>query len=182
MPIIKAPTSLRPARFRAKNPAKGFTLLEVLVALVIFSVGLLGLAGIQAVSLQNNGIAYSQTVAMQSAYDMADILRASANFDNNIDNTFDNISSTLGSEPTSCAQSGGTVPTCTTTQMASHQVYFWKYHLSQNLPLGRGTVERNGDIYTITIMWDEARTGATGEDCGDDPEVDLKCYTLDIQI
>lgn len=166
---------------RRSNPGyntAGFTLLEVLVALVIFSVGLLGLAGIQAVSLRNNNLAYMQTVAMQSAYDMADILRASADFNNVIDPGFDNVTTTLGAAPTSCA----TITNCTTAQMAAFETYYWKYHLGEKLPSGRGKVERNGDIYTITVMWDEARTGATGENCGDDPEVDLKCFTLNLRI
>lgn len=176
MMIKSQPTRLKTTPAVAGQSA-GFTLLEVLVALVIFSVGLLGLAGIQAVSLQNNNLAYMQTVAMQSAYDMADILRASADFDNTIHNKFDSVDSALGSEPDSCAGSD-----CTVSQMAAYEIYFWKYHLSEKLPSGRGTVDRNGDIYTITIMWDEARTGATGEDCSGDPEVDLKCYSLNLQI
>ena len=36
----------------------GFTLLEVMISMVIFSVGMLGLAGIQAIALQNNNTAY----------------------------------------------------------------------------------------------------------------------------
>lgn len=176
MMIKTKPTKLKTTPAVASQTA-GFTLLEVLVALVIFSIGLLGLAGIQALSLQNNNLAYMQTVAMQSAYDMADILRASTDFDNDIDGTFNNVDTALGSEPTSCAGSD-----CSVSEMAAYEIYFWKYHLSQKLPSGRGTVERNGDVYTITIMWDEARTGATGEDCSGDPEVDLKCYNLNLQI
>jgi type IV pilus assembly protein PilV len=66
----------------------GFTLLEVLVAIVILSIGLLGLAGLQAVSLNNNQIAYYRSIASQQTYDMADRIRANlagvtaGNYDN----------------------------------------------------------------------------------------------------
>lgn len=58
-----------------KNHA-GFTLLEVLVAIVVLSLGLLGLAGLQAASLRNNQTAYYRGIAVQQAYDMADRIRA----------------------------------------------------------------------------------------------------------
>ena len=48
----------------------GFTLLEVMISLVIFSVGILGRAGIHATSIQSNNSAYMRTISMQSAYDM----------------------------------------------------------------------------------------------------------------
>lgn len=54
----------------------GFTLLEILVAIVVLSIGLLGLAGLQAVSLNNNQTAYYRSIATQQAYDMADRIRA----------------------------------------------------------------------------------------------------------
>ncbi|HID48830.1 MAG TPA: type IV pilus modification protein PilV, partial [Chromatiales bacterium] len=60
------------------KPARGFTLLEVMIALVIFSIGLLGLAGLQARGLQSNTTAQYRTTAMILAYDMADRIRANS--------------------------------------------------------------------------------------------------------
>ncbi|MES1999426.1 MAG: type IV pilus modification protein PilV [Pseudomonadota bacterium] len=54
----------------------GFTLLEVLVAIVVLSLGLLGLAGLQAASLRNNQVAYYRSIATQQAQDIADRMRA----------------------------------------------------------------------------------------------------------
>jgi len=54
----------------------GFTLLEVMVAIVVLSLGLLGLAGLQAASLRNNQTAYYRGIATHQAYDMADRIRA----------------------------------------------------------------------------------------------------------
>lgn len=49
----------------------GFTLLEILVAIVVLSIGLLGLAGLQVVSLNNNQTAYYRSIATQQAWTTA---------------------------------------------------------------------------------------------------------------
>jgi type IV pilus assembly protein PilV len=58
---------------------RGFTLLEILVAIVVLSLGLLGLAGLQATSLKNNQVAYYRSIATQQAQDIADRMRANMN-------------------------------------------------------------------------------------------------------
>ena len=165
-----------------KNSA-GFTLLEVMIAMVIFSIGLLGLAGIQAVSINNNNSAYTRTVTMQLAYNMADVLRASTDGTGNIISAFDTVTTAIpGSAPTSCIQkNGGGAPSCTETELANFEIYHWKKRIEKELASGLGSISKTGDVFTITIMWDDEHTGATGTACGDDNTVDLKCYTLDIQ-
>ena len=37
-------------------------------------------------------------------------------------------------------------------------------------------------IPTITVMWDNDRTGATGRSCGSDTTVDLTCYQVTLQL
>lgn len=158
--------------------SSGFTLLEVMIAMVIFSIGLLGLAGIQAVSLKNNHSAYTRTITMQLAYNMADVMRASTDNEGNISSDFDDVTDAIpGTAPTSCIQkNGATAPNCTDTNLAAFELYHWKKRIDDTLASGIGTIKKNGDVYTITIMWDEDRTGTTGKTC-----TDLKCYTLDIQ-
>lgn len=56
----------------------GLTLLEVMVTVVILSLGLLGLAGLQMTGLKNNRNAYYQTVAAQGAQDISEQLRVDA--------------------------------------------------------------------------------------------------------
>ena len=58
------------------NKEKGFTLLEVMIALVIFSIGLLGLAGLMAQSTAFTNSAQYRTQATFLAYDMLDRMRA----------------------------------------------------------------------------------------------------------
>lgn len=161
----------------------GFTLLEVMIAMVIFSIGLLGLAGIQAVALKNNNSAYTRTVSMQLAYNMADVLRASTDNEGNVNSIYDAVTTAIpGSAPTSCIQKDGAgAPDCTDTVLANFEIYHWKKRIEDVLASGLGKITKNGEVYTITLMWDDEHTGATGEACGTDSTVDLKCYTLDIQ-
>ncbi len=51
-------------------PQAGFTLTEVLVAIVVLAIGLLGLAGLQAVGLRGNHGAYLKTQATLAAQDI----------------------------------------------------------------------------------------------------------------
>ncbi len=54
----------------------GFSLLEVLVAMVILAIGLMGLASLQLTSLRYNKVAYLRTQATNLAYDLIDRMRA----------------------------------------------------------------------------------------------------------
>ena len=61
---------------RTKSSQKGFTLMEVLVALVILSIGLLGVAGMQINGMKGNHNAFLRSQALQYAYEMLDMMRA----------------------------------------------------------------------------------------------------------
>jgi type IV pilus assembly protein PilV len=151
----------------------GFTLLEVMVALLIFSIGLLGLAGLQGSSLQNNKTADLRSIAIIAAHDMAERIRA-----NNRDsgNDYDNIGVNIVAPGTNCF----TALCDTSAKVAAWDTYEWQTSLASLLPSGKGTVsiDANGAL-VITVMWDEARTGVTGTGCSGNPNVDLKCYKLD---
>ena len=61
MPVMSDPDMTNIPKFT--KSARGFTLLETMIALVIFSIGLLGLAGLQATSIKFNQSAYLRTQA-----------------------------------------------------------------------------------------------------------------------
>lgn len=153
----------------------GFTLVEIMVALVIFSVGLLGLAGLQANGMRANKTADMRTTAIIQAHDMAERIRANnAGVDNG---DYDSISaSAAGTMPTNCYQND-----CSSSEIAAWDIFEWRSQLAETLPTGRGRVSRasNSDPFAITVMWDEARTGAIGTSCGGNPNTDLKCYTME---
>jgi type IV pilus assembly protein PilV len=151
---------------------RGFTMVEILVTIFVMAIGLLGLAGLQAGSLKSNTSAYTRSQAQLLAYDMLDRLRA--NREGVANGVYDDLMATTPSDP-NCILSG-----CSVAQMAQHDAYEWSTRLAQLLPSGTGTVTGTGtgSVFTITVMWDDERTGATGTNCGDDPSVDLTCFTL----
>ncbi len=153
--------------------SRGFTLLEVMIALVIFSIGLLGLAGLQARGLQSNTVAQYRTLAIIQAYDMAERIRA--NPQGVAANLYDNLDNSAPTSGTDCVTAS-----CTPAQLAARDYYEWEMTNQQQLPSGHGTVTGAGagSQFSVTVMWDEERTGVTGTGCSGDPTVDLKCYTL----
>lgn len=58
----------------------GFTILEVLIAMLVFAIGMLGLAGMQGNALKDNNDAYLRSKAVFFAYDLGDRIRANPNF------------------------------------------------------------------------------------------------------
>ncbi|OUR73987.1 type IV pilus modification protein PilV [Methylophaga sp. 41_12_T18] len=137
----------------------GFTLLEVLISLVILSIGLLGLAGIQATSLKDNHTAYNRSQATQLTYDITDRMRA-----NKV--AIDNYLTSFMASTAATAQAGCLIAGCTATEMAQHDLYEWQTAFIDILPSGRNTITKAGDTYTVMLSWDEDRDG----DNTNDPE------------
>ena len=63
---------------RCRNPLRfrGFSMIELMVAVLVLSVGLLGMAALQGVSLRNNQSANFRTQATNLSYQMIDMARA----------------------------------------------------------------------------------------------------------
>ena len=128
-------------------------MIDVLVAMVVLSIGLLGLAGLQATGLRYNHGAYLSTQATLQAYDMADRMRANmAGVD---DGDYNNVSG-LAAPPKDCAVAPAN---CSSTDMAKYDAYQWNLDNQNLLPTGKGTVVKNGNLYTITVTWDDAGQG-----------------------
>jgi type IV pilus assembly protein PilV len=141
----------------------GFTLLEILVAIVVLSIGLLGLAGLQAVSLNNNQVAYYRAIATQQAYDMADRMRANLGIPLGTPGAggvragdYDNLGATTPPDP-GCLSTG-----CTATQMRTTDHFQWNTMNARLLPVGVGTVTGNGNgSFDINVSWTEKTATGT---------------------
>lgn len=126
----------------------GFTLLEVLVAMVVLSLGLLGLAGLQATTLRNNQIAFNRAIAVQQTYDMADRIRA--NQAGAAAGSYDNLGAVPPVDP-DCVTNA-----CTAANIAVADHAQWGANNIRLLPAGSGTVTTaGGGAYDITINWNE---------------------------
>lgn len=148
---------------------RGFTFMEVLISVVVLSIGLLGLAGLQATSQRANHSAYVRSQATLFAYDMTDRMRA--NRAGMLAGAYNNISG-IPSNP-GCIATG-----CSSAQLAQYDAYVWNTALAQQLPSGKGTVVGNGGVFTVTVMWDDNRSG--GAACGNGPG-DLTCFSVNFQ-
>lgn len=135
----------------------GFTLLEVLVAIVVLSLGLLGLAGLQAATLRNNQIAYYRAIAVQQTYDMADRIRA--NQAGATAGAYNALTAIIPTDPDCVAN------TCSSADMAVADHSQWNNNNARMLPAGTGTVVAvAGGSFDITINWNEnTEAGSTGQ-------------------
>ena len=154
---------------QSSQRVSGFTLLEVMVAVLVLSVGLLGLASLQANSLRQNSSAYMRTQAVILANDMADRMRA--NLTEVAVGAYNNVSdATIPADPV-CEGSP-----CAPNLITDHDIATWFDSLSE-LPNGTGTVTGDGRLFTITVMWDDNKRGATGTGCDPDDLDDMVCFT-----
>jgi type IV pilus assembly protein PilV len=148
----------------------GFTLLEVLVAIIVLSLGLLGLAGLQAASLRNNQIAYYRAIATQQTYDMADRIRA--NQAGVALGSYNNLTATIPADP-DCVTN-----TCTPAQIAVADHSQWNNNNARMLPAGTGTVASvAGGSFNITVMWTEKDMGgAVDPNCPVGTPANTRCF------
>lgn len=145
---------------------RGLTLMEVLVAVLILSIGLLGIAGLQLGALKSNTSAYYTSQGTWLAYDMADRMRA--NIDGVEAGSYNGIDVNGGEAAVDC--SGG----CAPAAVANYDAYMWGLKIG-TLPSGQGTVVNNGDgTFTISVMWDEGQ-GAAGTGCNPANPADKIC-------
>lgn len=182
------------------DKTQGVTLLENLIALLVLSIGLLGIAGLQAATFRNGKDATFRAIAVQQAEDMANRMRAnptgvSTNF-------YDDISG-AATMPGQLCNAAGTI--CTAAQIAALDIGEWNRDNNRFLPggAGKGTVCASGvagcstptnaltltnlanpglspRLFTITVRWDGNRSGATGLGCNPAVATDLKCVTLQV--
>ena len=153
--------TLKPRRISQQ----GFTLMELLVSVVIMSVGVLGLSGLQIESLHQNNTALIRSEAMLIGNDILDRIRA------NPDGDYDGIA--LGAAPASAPNC--TVVNCTVDNMKDYDIAQWQCSLSSEandgtaystctalgisgaLPQGTGAIAKNGDVYMVTVQWLDVR-------------------------
>lgn len=123
----------------------GFSLIEVLVTLVIISLGLLGIAGVIVNGLKNNQSSYARTQASVLANDIIDRMRANRTTAETSPYAY-NLA--LGASPT-----GSGVVLNDLTQ--------WRASLASAMPSGTGSVTMaDATKVTIVVQWDDSRASS----------------------
>jgi len=115
------------------NPhQRGFTLLEVLITVVILSIGILGLAGLQFNTLRSNQNAAQSTIAVLQLIDAADRLRG--NITGVVNGNYNNLPSG-GTDP-GCISTG-----CSAAKLAQYDAWSWNQQITASgLPDGQGVI------------------------------------------
>lgn len=146
---------------------RGLTIVESLVALVVISIGLLGIAALQLTSMKNNSSALQHSKAVWAGYNMADRIRS-----NSI-----RFADYSGIDTTTPYSQDCTASPCSDAQIVTADAADWTDKVSE-LPGGRGQITGNPNRLIVTVMWDDEGTGATGTDCSGNAQVDLTCYSI----
>jgi type IV pilus assembly protein PilV len=156
----------------------GFSIVEVLVALVVLSIGMLGIAALYVESLRAGRTAVYRTQAVNLASDMADRIRANRNAREAYDLAADDEPVERGCAATA---EDATPNTCSAAELAEDDMARWRAAIIDQLP-GNGQGTPTGTIsvttpaaatqtrvYAIAITWSEPGEGALS-------------YTLNLQI
>lgn len=151
---------------------QGFTLVEILVTLVIFAIGMLGVAGMQINALTGLDAAQYRSVATLKASEIAERVRA------NPKGGYPSVTPAHGAcRGTHFSDVHNTVAVCPAATMAADDLFDWNAELAARLPSGTGVVCRDSTpddgtpaapacdnlgasgIVTVKIWWREkART------------------------
>jgi len=158
--------------------AAGFSMIELLVAVLVMGIGVLGITGLQMVSLQNNRGALLRSEAVMLAYDMLDRIRANP-VGTPAGASYSGVG--IGNGPPSSNNCNAN--NCSSDQMVAFDQRVWKCALGNfvengsctglhasgvlpgpdeqpGLPNGDGSiaVDANG-IITVNIQWDDPNLG-----------------------
>jgi len=155
----------------------GMSLIEALVALVIISIGLLGIAALQASGLKFNNMAALRSMASIEAGMMMDMMRANicgmhdasaANAYPDCDPAVDNAFSYAGATTATIVVPGSAdlycrnpAVSCTSAQQAAADLWIWSQEVSTSLPQGAVAIVcndapcTNNSSYTISVSWQE---------------------------
>ncbi len=178
-----------------RRGAAGFGLVEVLISLLVLSIGLLGVARLQIVGVRSTHGSFLRGQAIMFAYDMADRMRANriavvnasgtpVGFYNSADGTDFQSPSDNG-----CTETGADFAAdCSVAELAANDTFEWQQNLVNFLPEASGTVcidstpddgtaaapqcDDVGQSYAVKVFWTEMEPDGPAE----------KRYVMRIQL
>ncbi|MFE8072815.1 type IV pilus modification protein PilV [Marinobacteraceae bacterium S3BR75-40.1] len=127
----------------------GFTMIEVLIAMVILAIGLLGVAGVQSLSLKSANNSNTRSLITMHAGEIVERMRA--NMPGVEDGQYNSI--TAAGSGSSCS------PSCSPAQLASRDAYEWITNLQQDVPSAQAKLTYSGGMAVVTIDWTERDLG-----------------------
>jgi len=158
--------------YRHARREDGFTLIEVLVSLLILSVGLLGLATLQVVGLQNTQGGAQRVRAAFLAYDISDRMRSNPAAvtagSYNLTAQVTGGMGGMGGAPAVVVDCIGVNANCSSAEIAAFDLDQWQTHLGAYLTNGTGAIATvdagTTSQITVTIQWADAFTVDNGNE------------------
>jgi type IV pilus assembly protein PilV len=148
--------------------ARGFTLFEVLVSILVLALGMLAAAGLQLSAVRTSQQSSIHTLAMTLASDMADRMRS-----NDVAMDLDDSSNPFLAvnfqadqdliEP--AAYCNLSTSNCTPAQLAAFEIYEWEKRLKEAMPTARAVICRDSTPYdttTSSFKWSCAVSSTAG--------------------
>ncbi len=147
------------------RPQTGFSLIELLVALIVFTIGLLAIAGLQTVSKQANYESMQRTTAAQVANGMLEDIRTNGGGIDTYLAAGDLGGGSRGAEPAPNCTSGSE---CNAAEKATFDLWVWEQMIDGNLEMNAGTAAGGlvlptlciggplvggAGTYQVTIVW-----------------------------
>jgi type IV pilus assembly protein PilV len=145
--ITRSATGFRVTRSAAaawRHRQMGVSLIEVLVAVVVLSIGLLGLAGLQASGMRVGQSSFYRGQAALMAYDMVDRIRANS------------AGAKAGKYDRALSAADET-----DTNRALTDINDWMARV-RILPGGQGAISISGAVATVSIVWNDQRGTVRG--------------------
>jgi type IV pilus assembly protein PilV len=177
---------------RLRAHGRGFSLIEVLVALVIIGVGMLGIAKIQALAYASTGTASLRSLAAIEASSLAAAMRANRSYwsvtaataTQTITITGPNV--TASTDPALTVASNCLNVTCATQNLAAYDLQSWAASINTLLPAVTATVICVPPVLAtypigcnITLSWNERNIGLNAQSQG--TNMALPTYTLYVE-
>jgi type IV pilus assembly protein PilV len=148
---------------------RGLSLVESMIALLVISIGLLGIAALQITSMKQNNSALHHSQAVWAGFDIAERIRA--NFGEFAG--YDGIDTDTGYSQ-DCSSG------CSSAQLIDSDAADWTTEV-QNLPGGHGIIDSPfANQIRIKVMWDDEGSGVTGTGCTSAAS-DLTCYVVTLE-
>jgi type IV pilus assembly protein PilV len=152
-----------PSYLRRHARLAGFSLLEVLIALIVLSVGLLGIAKMEALALSTTATSSRRSIAALEASSLAASMHINRGFWESAAASGIQVTisgSTVSNPPggaTADCEDGKDAP-CSAQQLAASDLTFWAAALAAALPSDAATVQCNTSTpleCSIQIQWSE---------------------------
>lgn len=177
----------------AKTSQKGFSMVEVLVAIVIISIGVLGLVAMQGKTIQYTQDANQRNTAAMLTNDLIELIRGNRSAvigpSGELLSSSNYYKAASDAFPTAGEASCRTTTGCTAAQMATDHLFLWTQQVRNSLPIDNATLatfiicrdrtpdseacDNQGSAIKIRVGWLSRNTDCpTNTPCADDNLVD----------